>query len=94
MKHRFESFEQILSAPLFTSCDLVQLENFLVDLPMKSPEARRKFFAEDDLVDRLRSLPAILVAVQLAPLLLSRLVLLESSAVENFLPQMLKPRGN
>ena len=60
---------------------------------MKSAAEREKFFAEE-LVQSLHEIPANLVAWQLAPLLLSRMVLLDQAAVKHFLPHMLTPKGN
>ena len=50
-------------------------------------------FAEELVPSLKHEIPANLVAWQLAPLLLSRMVLLDKAAVEHFLPHMLTPKG-
>ena len=62
---------------------------FFLDLPLKSAADRLIFFGE--LTPKLFSLPEKVVSSQLASLLLSRLVLLDPTAAEKFLPNMLMP---
>ena len=87
------SFRQILRSSFFAQSVFVQIENFLTDLPMKSAAEREKFFAEKLVKCLQHEIPANLVAWQLAPLLLSRMVLLDQVAVKHFLPHMLTPKG-
>lgn len=87
------TFKQVLAASFFALDDAVHVENFLSDLPLQSPVERAKFFKEE-LMIRLPRVPVNLVASQLAPLLLSRLVLLDPTAVQHFLPNMLTPKGD
>ena len=86
------SFRHILDhASFFATNDLVYVENFLTDLPLKPESAREKFFTEE-LMDRLLRIDSNSLASQIAPLLLSRLVLLNKTAVEHFLPHFLQPK--
>ena len=62
---------------------------FYIDLPLKSSVERKSFFS--DLTKKLFLLPEKVVAGQLAPLLLSRMVLLDQTAGQLFLPNMLTP---
>jgi len=88
------SFRQILRSSFFAHSVFVQIENFLSDLPMKSAAEREKFFAKELVPSLKHEIPANLVAWQLAPLLLSRMVLLDKAAVEHFLPHMLTPKDD
>jgi hypothetical protein len=76
----------ILREPVFTQ-DYINLVGFLTELPLKSKDERKTFF--DGLTQRLFAVPEETVAVQLAPLLLSRLVLLDETAKSKFLPSIL-----
>ena len=67
--------------------DYLGIVDFLTALPLKSRDERRHFFG--GLTRRLFSVPEEIVAIQLAPLLLSRLVLLDDTAKERFLPDLL-----
>lgn len=85
-------FRQLLTLSFFELNDLVQVDNFIADLPMKSHTEREHFFAQE-LLERLRNLPVNLIASQLAHQLLSRMVLLDSNAVKHFLPHLLSPQS-
>ena len=84
-------FEEFLSHPFLSSNDFVAIENILTNLPVKTIEERATFF--QTLADRLEKLPGIIVASQLGPLLLSRMVLLDQTAVQDFLPRFLTPNS-
>jgi len=83
-------FEEFLSHPFLSSNDFVAIENILTNLPVKTIEERATFF--QTLADRLEKLPGIIVS-QLSPLLLSRMVLLDQAAVQDFLPRFLTPNS-
>ena len=63
--------------------DYLGIVDFLTALPLKSRDERRTFFG--GLTRRLFSVPEETVAIQLAPLLLSRLVLLDDTAKGPFI---------
>ena len=67
-------FEELLNHPFLSANDFVSIENFLTNLPVKKYSERVQFF--QTLADRLEKLPPTIVASQLGPLLLSRMVLL------------------
>ena len=68
---------------------LIDKRFFFQDLPLKSTSERTSFFT--DLTQKLFSLPEKVVSSQLAPLLLSRMVLLDETAAKYFLPNILTP---
>ncbi len=72
--------------PVFDQ-DYLSVVEFLTELPLKTKTDRSSFFS--GLTKRLFSVAEETVAVQLAPLLLSRLVLLDETAKKMFLPNML-----
>ena len=67
----------------------MSIVDFLTGLALQSPAARSAFFSA--LTPRLLALPPALVAAHLAHLLLARIVLLDTDAVERFLPDLLTP---
>nr|CAD7258085.1 unnamed protein product [Timema shepardi] len=78
----------LLEHPFFTH-SYIKIHSFLEELPLKSDSEKQLFFRS--LVTELESLPEELIASQLGSLLLSRLVLLDSTAQQNFLPRVLCP---
>ena len=85
------TYAKILAHPFFASSLFVEIENFLLHLPLKSESEKCEFFTH--LTSKLNEIPQALVAGQLAPLMLARMVLLDQNAVDNFLPHMLTPKG-
>lgn len=84
------SMSDVRHQKLFQSHDFLEIMNFLSNIPLKSKAEREGFFKS--LLPRLASLPEETIAVQMAPLLLSRLVLLDETAVRHFIPKFLTPR--
>nr|CAD7393925.1 unnamed protein product [Timema cristinae] len=78
----------LLEHPFFTH-SYIKIHSFLEELPLKSDLEKQLFFRS--LVTELESLPEELIASQLGSLLLSRLVLLDTTAQQNFLPRVLCP---
>ncbi|XP_054273562.1 protein-associating with the carboxyl-terminal domain of ezrin-like [Macrosteles quadrilineatus] len=83
------SLSSLLSHPFF-SHEFLSIHNFLVDLPIKKEEEKQDFFR--NLSQKLNSFPEETVASQLGSLLLSRMVLLDSTAQAFLLPQVFVPR--
>lgn len=84
---------QELSAVLrhtFFTHDFMQIQAFLEELPLKYDTEKETFF--ENLVIQLKAFPENVVAEQLGRLLLSRIVLLDSTAQKKLLPFVLKPR--
>ncbi|XP_076233341.1 protein-associating with the carboxyl-terminal domain of ezrin isoform X2 [Calliopsis andreniformis] len=82
----------VLQHPFFTH-DFMRIYAVLEELPLKSNQEKEIFFGT--LILQLRKFPENVVAEQLGRLLLSRMVLLDTTAQEKFLPFVLKPRdGN
>ena len=79
----------VLEHSYFEDQDYLKLVAFLTDLPLKSFEEKKNFFLS--LSERLYLLPEKVIASQLSSLLLSRLVILDPSAVQHFIPNMLTP---
>ncbi|KZC07828.1 Protein-associating with the carboxyl-terminal domain of ezrin, partial [Dufourea novaeangliae] len=79
----------VLQHPFFTH-DFMRIHAFLEELPLKSNQEKEIFFG--NLIAQLRTFPESIVAEQLGRLLLSRMVLLDSTAQEKLLPFILKPR--
>ncbi|KAK9296864.1 hypothetical protein QLX08_009261 [Tetragonisca angustula] len=83
---------QILQHPFFTH-DFMRIYAFLDELPLKNSKEKEIFFGT--LITQLRIFPENIVAEQLGRLLLSRIVLLDTTAQEQLLPFILKPKdGN
>ncbi|KAK9498777.1 hypothetical protein O3M35_003339 [Rhynocoris fuscipes] len=80
----------LLEHPYFNH-QFISIHNFLTELPIKSDNEKEIFFRE--LTSKLGEFNEELVAGQLGSLLLSRILLLDRSAQEYFLPQILKPRN-
>ncbi|XP_046403156.1 protein-associating with the carboxyl-terminal domain of ezrin [Ischnura elegans] len=79
----------ILEHPFF-SHPLIRIHGFLVDLPLKTEAEKDEFFR--NLPNQLLEFPEMLVAIQLGALLLSRMVLINSSAQKHLIPRILNPR--
>ena len=83
------SVSSILDHPYFEEQDYLKIVAFLTDLPLKSFEEKKDFFS--NLSERLFLLPEKVIASQLSTLLLSRMVFLDPTAVQCFVPNMLTP---
>ncbi|KAG4066475.1 hypothetical protein HA402_007111 [Bradysia odoriphaga] len=95
LKHNNPAMRPKLSAVLlhpFFNHEFVLIHSFLTELPLKSPQDKQQFFT--NLVDRLREFDEETVAIQLTDLLLSRLVLLDSTARQCVTPFVLRPRAD
>ena len=79
----------ILDHAYFQDQDYLKIVAFLTDIPLKSFEEKKQFFVS--LSERLYLLPEKVIASQLSSLLLSRMVILDPSAVQHFIPNMLTP---
>ncbi|KAK0179472.1 hypothetical protein PV327_005222 [Microctonus hyperodae] len=79
----------ILNHPFFTH-DFINIHAFLIELPLKTELEKEQFFSH--LVQQLKTFPEKIVAEQLGRLLLSRMVLLDSTAQLKLLPYVLKPK--
>uniref|UniRef100_A0A1B6DLW2 Protein kinase domain-containing protein n=1 Tax=Clastoptera arizonana TaxID=38151 RepID=A0A1B6DLW2_9HEMI len=82
------SLSSLLEHPFFNH-DFIAIYNFLVDLPIKSDLEKQDFFR--DLTCKLDKFPEDIVASQLGSLLLSRMVLLDTTAQLHLLPQVFTP---
>ena len=82
------SLKDVLAHSFFQK-DYLNIVAFLTDLPLKSSSERKDFFSS--LTEKLFYLPEKVVSAQLSSLLLSRLVLLDKTAADVFLPNMLTP---
>ncbi|XP_017757308.1 PREDICTED: protein-associating with the carboxyl-terminal domain of ezrin isoform X2 [Eufriesea mexicana] len=80
----------VLQHPFFTH-DFMRIYAFLDELPLKNSQEKEIFFGT--LITQLRMFPENIVAEQLGRLLLSRMVLLDTTAQEQLLPFILKPKG-
>ncbi|XP_055541892.1 protein-associating with the carboxyl-terminal domain of ezrin isoform X1 [Wyeomyia smithii] len=93
LKHANVSMRPKLSAillhPLFNH-DFILIHSFLTELPLKSPQAKQEFFT--GLADRLRLFDPETVAEQMGSLLLSRIVLLDTTAQLCVTPFILRPK--
>ena len=83
------SLSSILDHSYFQDQDYLKIVAFLTDIPLKSFEEKKTFFS--NLSERLYLLPEKVVASQLSSLLLSRMVILDQTAVQCFIPNMLTP---
>ncbi|XP_055642118.1 protein-associating with the carboxyl-terminal domain of ezrin [Toxorhynchites rutilus septentrionalis] len=93
LKHANVSMRPKLSAillhPLFNH-DFILIHSFLTELPLKSPQAKQEFFT--GLADRLRTFDPETVAEQMGSLLLSRIVLLDTTAQLCVTPHIMRPK--
>ncbi|XP_066993619.1 protein-associating with the carboxyl-terminal domain of ezrin [Anabrus simplex] len=76
----------------FFSHDFIKVYSFLVEIPLKTESEKQAFFRS--LPSQLLSFPEELVATQLGSLLLARVVLLDGTAQEHLLPQLLCARND
>lgn len=74
----------------FFNHDFMRIYAFLDELPLKNNQEKEVFF--DSLITQLRTFPENIVAEQLGRLLLSRMVLLDTTAQKQLLPFILKPK--
>uniref|UniRef100_A0A1B6GZJ3 Protein kinase domain-containing protein n=2 Tax=Cuerna arida TaxID=1464854 RepID=A0A1B6GZJ3_9HEMI len=79
-----------LLAHQFFSHEFLTIHNFLLELPIKKDTEKEDFFR--NLTMKLNTFPEETVASQLGSLLLSRMVLLDSTAQHFLLPQVFVPR--
>ncbi|XP_055598443.1 protein-associating with the carboxyl-terminal domain of ezrin-like [Uranotaenia lowii] len=95
LKHNNVAMRPKLSAillhPLFNH-DFILIHSFLTELPLKSSQAKQEFFT--GLADRLRTFDPETVAEQMGSLLLSRIVLLDTTAQLCVTPFILRPKGD
>ncbi|CAD5120575.1 DgyrCDS9140 [Dimorphilus gyrociliatus] len=80
--------DTLLDEPLLRN-DYVDIINFLRNITLKNENEKKDFFK--NLAERLYKLPEKLVASRLTKLLLSRFVLLDQTAIEDFIPHLLVP---
>lgn len=76
----------------FFNHEFISIHNFLTELALKTESERQIFFRE--LCVKLSGFNENIVASQLGSLLLSRIVLLDSTAQQCFLPHLLTPRSD
>uniref|UniRef100_A0A182QDQ3 Protein kinase domain-containing protein n=1 Tax=Anopheles farauti TaxID=69004 RepID=A0A182QDQ3_9DIPT len=95
LKHGNPAMRPNLSAvllhPIFNH-DFILIHSFLTELPLKSNQAKQEFFIS--LADRLRSFDPETVAEQMCSLLLSRIVLLDTTAQLCVTPYVLRPKND
>ncbi|ETN65818.1 ezrin-binding protein pace-1 [Anopheles darlingi] len=95
LKHTNPAMRPNLSAvllhPIFNH-DFILIHSFLTELPLKSVQAKQEFFLS--LADRLRSFDPETVAEQMGALLLSRIVLLDTTAQLCVTPYVLRPKND
>ncbi|XP_049286800.1 protein-associating with the carboxyl-terminal domain of ezrin [Anopheles funestus] len=95
LKHGNPAMRPNLSAvllhPIFNH-DFILIHSFLTELPLKGNQAKQEFFIS--LADRLRSFDPETVAEQMCSLLLSRIVLLDTTAQLCVTPYVLRPKSD
>uniref|UniRef100_A0A182JQD9 Protein kinase domain-containing protein n=1 Tax=Anopheles christyi TaxID=43041 RepID=A0A182JQD9_9DIPT len=95
LKHGNPAMRPNLSAvllhPIFNH-DFILIHSFLTELPLKGTQAKQEFFIS--LADRLRSFDPETVAEQMCSLLLSRIVLLDTTAQLCVTPYVLRPKSD
>lgn len=94
LKHQISELRPKLSAVLlhpYFNHEFVVIHSFLFELPLKSVQERHNFFS--NLVERLRCFEEKMVASQLANDLLSRMVLLDSTAQQFVTPYVLRTKS-
>ncbi|XP_058120686.1 protein-associating with the carboxyl-terminal domain of ezrin [Anopheles ziemanni] len=93
LKHGNPAMRPNLSAvllhPIFNH-DFILIHSFLTELPLKNTQSKQEFFIS--LADRLRSFDPETVAEQMCSLLLSRIVLLDTTAQLCVTPYVLRPK--
>ena len=88
---RLPSPDTILQDPYFQQ-PFVKMFQFLVTFPVHPPQEKQTFFK--GAADQLKALSPSLVATQLAPLLLSRYVMLDANAQSYLIPNLLVPQSS
>lgn len=83
------TLQAILLHPYFNH-NFVQIHSYLLELPLKSALSKQEFFT--NLTERLKEFDESIVGAQLTNLLLSRMVLLDPTAKNCFIPNFLRPR--
>ena len=83
------SLSAILDHSYFKDQEYLKIVEFLTDLPVKLLEEKKDFFTT--LSEKLFLLPEKVIASQLSCLLLSRMVILDQTAVQTFIPNVLTP---
>ncbi|KAK6641111.1 hypothetical protein RUM44_012813 [Polyplax serrata] len=83
------NLSDVFHHPVFNH-DFIKIYKFLCDLPLKTSVEKENFFRE--LTEQLFELPEQVIASQLTSLLLSRVVLLDSTAQKYLLPVVLQPK--
>ncbi|XP_055377333.1 protein-associating with the carboxyl-terminal domain of ezrin [Condylostylus longicornis] len=94
LKHQNVALRPKLSAVLlhpYFNHEFILIHSFLTELPLKSPQEKQDFFT--NLIDRLKYFDENVVATQIGNLLLSRMVLLDSTAEDCVTPFVLKPKS-
>lgn len=81
----------VLLHPFFNH-EFLLIHSFLTELPLKSPKEKQDFFTV--LIDRLRFFDENVVASQIGSLLLSRMVLLDTTAQLCVIPFVLKSKAD
>ncbi|KAF6211932.1 hypothetical protein GE061_012449 [Apolygus lucorum] len=84
------SIETLLEHSFFTH-EFITIHNFLTELPLKTSSQKQTFFR--DLPCSLSEFNGEAVASQLGGLLLSRIVMLDSTAQQHLLPRILTPKS-
>lgn len=85
------SLSSVLQHP-YLNHEFVIIHSFLSELPLKNASDKLDFFT--NLIDRLRAFDEHNVAIQLADLLLSRMVLLDPTAQLHVIPHLLSTRSD
>ncbi len=92
LQHRIPSkrprLSKVLEHPFF-SRDYLSIASFLADLPVKSEVQKKTFFTA--LTEKLFHLPNETFSLQLSAQLLSRYVLLDPTARDRFIPNLVTP---
>ncbi|XP_017061201.1 protein-associating with the carboxyl-terminal domain of ezrin [Drosophila ficusphila] len=94
LKHQNTKLRPRLSAILlhpYFNHEFILIHSFLFELPLKSVQERQHFFRS--LIQRLRSFDEEVVASQLASDLVSRMVLLDSSAQQFVIPYVFRTKA-
>jgi SCY1-like protein 3 len=94
LKHKQVSMRPTLAAILlhpYFNHDFITIHSFLTELPLKSQPTKMEFF--EGLTERLRKFDEVVVATQLADMLLSRIVLLDETALMCVTPFVLKSQS-
>ncbi|XP_055904654.1 protein-associating with the carboxyl-terminal domain of ezrin [Eupeodes corollae] len=94
LRHQNIAMRPKLSAVLlhpYFNHEFVLIHSFLMELPLKNPQEKQDFFT--GLVDRLRYFDETVVGSQIGSLLLSRMVLLDTTAQLCVTPYVLKTKS-